>query len=662
VKSNVRSLVTVALGVLIAAPLVAQTPAKTELSVETIFKRPEFGTYIVSPDGKKLASLVPINGRDNVVVLDLEKRTRANITNFDTYDASNITWITNDRLWFRTTEGRDVGGRTRYKGSYAINIDGTAVKNIDSLRGTPTGSELVKVVSRETGDMIMAANLRRRQAADLYLINTLTNKLELLTFDSPANTSRFLLDGANVPRFAWAGEDPKTSLNEELWYRADANAKWQRIQTWQEGGEHWEPVSFEADNKAMIVRSNVGRDKFALYEMNVSDFKLGKLVFEHPLIDLTGTNLLRLGDPNKPLEPSRIVGTVADAANYEVEWLDPELKKLQARIDAALPGKVNTFSPSAALGRRVLVTSRAPDSSPRHFLFDPVAAAMEELPQSRPWLPESVLPTRTFVQYKARDGMEIPSFLTVPKGSSGKKLPLIVNIHGGPYVRGYNILEWNSSQYAMEARFFAMRGYAVLEPEPRGSTGYGRKLFTGGFGKWGEEMQDDITDGVKHLIKEGIVDPNRVCLFGGSYGGYATLQGLIREPDMFKCGLSTVAVTDLELFQETTWSDIPVENASTQKWFAERVGDPKKDQARLAKNSPLRNASKIKAPVLLVMGEADDRVPLVHGQKMRDAMKSAGVPHEFHVYVGEGHGWRKPENIVDFYKRAEAFFAKHLKN
>jgi dipeptidyl aminopeptidase/acylaminoacyl peptidase len=663
VKLSYRTFIGAALGLALVAPLAAQpAPAKSDLSVETIFKRPEYGTYIVSPDGKKLASLVPINGRDNVVVIDLEKRSRTNLTNFDSYDATTITWITNNRLWFRTTEGRDVSGRTRYKGSYAINIDGTAIKNIDSFRGTPTGSELVKVVNRESGDMIMLANLRRREAGDLYLVNTLTNKLELLTFDAPANTVRFLLDDSNAPRFAWAGQDPKNTMTEELWYRADASAKWQKLQSWKEGGEHWEPVSFNPDGKSMIVRSNIGRDKFALYEMSTTDFKLGKLVFEHPLVDLDGANLIRLGDPNKPSEPSRVVGTVADGANYEVEWLDPELANMQKQIDAALPGKVNTFSPSAALGRRVLVTSRAANSSPRHFLFDPVARAMEELPASRPWVPDAVLPDRKFVLYKARDGMEIPSFLTVPKGSAGKKLPLIVNIHGGPYVRGYNILDWNNSQYAMEPRFFAMRGYAVLEPEPRGSQGYGRKLFTSGFGKWGEEMQDDITDGVRHLIKEGIVDPNRVCLYGGSYGGYATLQGLIREPEMFKCGLSTVAVTDLELFQETTWSDIPVETKAMQDWFAERVGDPKKDQARIAKNSPLRNASKIKAPVLLMMGEADDRVPLVHGTKMRDAMKAAGVPHEFHVYVGEGHGWRKPENIVDFYKRAEAFFDKHLKN
>lgn len=662
-KKFMKYLAFAALAFSLCFPTIAQVTGAT-IPIETVFKRPEFVSYVVSPDGKKLASLVPFKGRDNVVVIDLEKRTRSNITNFDTYDAAGINWITNNRLWFRTTEGRDVGGNIRYKGSYAINIDGSEIKNIDSFRGTPTGSRFIKVIDRETGDIIIEANLRRRDAVDLYRINTSTNKLDLLTFDSPADTRRFLVDGNNVARFAWTTEDPKNSLESQLWYRANADSKWQKLQSWKEEGAYWEPVSFGADNASMIVRSNVGRDRFALYEMNVADFKVGKLLFEHPWVDLgtpQGGGMIMLADPNKPSEPERIVGTYADGANLEIEWFDPELKKIQAQLDAALPGKTNTFSATALLGRRVVVTSRAPDAAPRSFLFDPKTKAMEELPQSRPWLNDVALPDRKFMMYVARDGMEIPSYVTTPKGSAGKKLPLIVNIHGGPYVRGYNVMQWNDSQYAMEARFFGLRGYAVLEPEPRGSTGYGRSLFTGGFGKWGDAMQDDITDGVKFLIREGIVDPNRVCLYGGSYGGYATLQGLVREPDMFKCGLATVAVTDLALFQETTWSDIPVQYNSTQKWFAERVGDPKIDKDRMQKNSPLRNANKIKAPVLLIMGEADDRVPLVHGIKMRDAMKAAGVPHEFHIYVGEGHGWRKQENIIDFYTRAEAFFAKNLK-
>jgi dipeptidyl aminopeptidase/acylaminoacyl peptidase len=158
-----------------------------------------------------------------------------------------------------------------------------------------------------------------------------------------------------------------------------------------------------------------------------------------------------------------------------------------------------------------------------------------------------------------------------------------------------------------------------------------------------------------------MVDPDRVCLYGGSYGGYATLQGLIREPAMFRCGLATVAVTDLEILLQATWSDMRVETSAFQDWFRERIGDPRANADRIQANSPLRNAAKIKAPVMLVMGSADDRVPLEHGNRMRDALKAANVPHEYHVYVGEGHGWNKDENRIDFFRRAEAFFAKHLR-
>lgn len=663
----------VAASLLLAAvlPVAAQTvaPAPTAAKpaassakpdIETIFKRSQFGTFIISPDGKKLATLAPLNGRDNLVVLDLEKRNRANITNFDSFDAADFNWITNDRLYFRTVESRDVTGRAKYQGTYAINIDGSGIKNLDSLRGTPAGSRLVRVTDRKTGDMIIQANLRRREAADLYLVNTTTNKMELLTFDSPANTSRFLLDINNVPRIAWADANPKKTLENELWYRADAKAPWEKIQTWEESAAHWSPIRFSADGQSLIVSSNVGRDTRAIYEYDIASRKLGKLLFEYPNLDLDGDNVITLADPNEPSVPAKLVGFSTDFDLPKRTWTDPAIEAVQSQIDKALPGRLNFFAPSVVLGKPVVVTSLDPNTPPQHMLYNPIAKNLEALPSMRPWLEKMELPKRSFVQYAARDGLKIPSYLTLPVGSTGKKVPLIVNIHGGPEVRSYDGISWGRGQYDMEARFFATRGWAVLEPEPRGSLDFGLKHLTSGWGQWGQAMQDDITDGVKHLIEKGIVDPNRVCLFGGSYGGYATLQGLVREPDMFKCGLATVAVTDLTLFQETTWSDIPVQYDSMSKWFAKRVGDVDKDKERLARNSPARNASKIKAEVLLVMGEADVRVPQIHGTKMRDAMKAAGVKHEYHVYVGEGHGWNKEANIFDFYRRAETFFAKHL--
>ena len=174
-------------------------------------------------------------------------------------------------------------------------------------------------------------------------------------------------------------------------------------------------------------------------------------------------------------------------------------------------------------------------------------------------------------------------------------------------------------------------------------------------------MQDDITDGALHLVGEGVVDKDRMCLFGGSYGGYATLQGLVKDPDLWRCGAAYVAVVDLELMQTVTWSDTAKLTDYFDTDFKRRVGDKDADREQFLKTSPAKNADKIKAPVLLAMGGQDQRVPLIHGDTMRDALRKAGKPVEYVVYPEEGHGFNKDENVVDFYTRLEAFFGKHLK-
>ena len=219
---------------------------------------------------------------------------------------------------------------------------------------------------------------------------------------------------------------------------------------------------------------------------------------------------------------------------------------------------------------------------------------------------------RKFVRYPARDGLLIPAWLTIPKGSSGKNLPLVVNIHGGPFVRGHGY------GFDADAQFLASRGYAVLQPEFRGSPGYGQRLFSAGLKQWGLAMQDDISDGVAWLARDGIADKGRVCLMGGSYGGYATLWGLIKEPDAYRCGVASVAVTDIH------------------------------------------QAEKLKAPVLLAFGGSDQRVPIKHGNEFRSALDKHGKTYEWVVYSDEGHGFNKDENSFDFYRRVDAFLKKHL--
>ncbi len=265
---------------------------------------------------------------------------------------------------------------------------------------------------------------------------------------------------------------------------------------------------------------------------------------------------------------------------------------------------------------------------------------------------------RRFVMYKARDGLNIPAWLTVPRGVETKNLPLIVHIHGGPWARSYQGAQWGRWP---DAQFFASRGYAVLEPEPRGSTGFGAKHYQMSFMQWGLSMQDDITDGALHLASSGIVDKSRMCLFGGSYGGYATLQGLVKDPDLWKCGHAYVAVTDIELKQNVTWSDTARYSDYYQTDFKRWIGDISTDRARFDATSPAKNASKIKAAVMLTMGGQDQRVPIIHGTTMRDAMEKAGKPLDYTVYSEEGHGFNAPANVVDFHTRTERFFAKYLK-
>lgn len=211
-----------------------------------------------------------------------------------------------------------------------------------------------------------------------------------------------------------------------------------------------------------------------------------------------------------------------------------------------------------------------------------------------------------------------------------------------------------------DALFLSNRGYAVLEPEPRGSTGFGKTLAAAGTKQWGQATQNDITDGILALVKAGIVDKNRVCLYGGSYGDYATLQGLVREPELIKCGLATVAVSDLELLQTEGESDTNQARWDAEYFYSSRIGDRKTDAAMLAINSPARNADKIKGAVLLVMGAEDRRVPIRHADVMVSAMKRASVKHELVVYPGEEHGFSKDENRADLYMRMEKFFGDHI--
>ena len=622
----------------------------SEIPVETFFRRAEFQQMALSPKGDRLAALAPHKGRDNLVVIDLAKRTRQVITSFEELDVADFQWINNDRLALRVADGRDVTGNVRYRGTYAINWDNTELRDLSTYDGKVVNISFLQRTFDDSPDVIVGMNGRTREFTDVYRLNTRNGRAELLSFDSPGRTTSWRVDWNGVPRVAFRSEE-KTGMT-SVWIRATPDAKWEKISEGAQGDEVIRPVQFDFDNKTMYVASNVGRDKSAIYKYDPVTKKMGELVFEHPLIDVTGG--LIFGRAEK-----KLLGIRYSAEKDSVKWFDPQMDTLQRQLDSTLANKTNVISFGGDDRKHMLIFSHSPTDPGEYIIFDSAKAALEPVAKTRPWIPTGLMAERRFIKYKARDGMEIPAWITIPHGSNGKNLPLVVNIHGGPWVRVYSEIQWGRRP---EAQFLASRGYMVLEPEPRASDGFGLKLLNGGQRQYGLAMQDDITDGVKYMIEQGMADKNRVCLFGASYGGYATLMGLAKEPDMFKCGVATVALVDLETYITITYADYSSGTQGAEDpYFKRWVGDLKTEKQKLNETSPNYVASRIKAPVMLTMGSDDRRVPLVQGQKMRDSIEAANGKVTWKVYTGEGHGFNKDENNFDFYGRVDKFLAENLK-
>lgn len=645
----------VALSLFNSVAVLAQTPAASAatsmpplIPVETFMRRGEFGSMSISPKGDRLAATVPFKGRDNLVVVDLNKKTRNVITSFEKDDVIDFRWINNERLTLRVADGRDALGRVTFRGTYAIDVDGSNLRDLSNLRGLVP---LRTIPGDTAGEIFVTMRERARRTADVYKLNTNTGKSQLLSFDAPGEVSSWVLDWNNVPRVAFTTDVDTTE--QTVWYRDSADGKWTELfkNPPDNAQDSIDPLGFDSDDKTLIVSANVGRDKYAIYKYDPVAKKLGALIFEHALIDIQGG--LIWNRTQKALAGIRY-SAEADAT----KWFDPAMETLQKQLDATLKGATNNMSFNSDTGtNRILINSYSDIDPGRNYLFDGAKKTLEPLPDHRPWInPEHISP-RKYMPYAARDGLNIPAWVTIPKGTTGKNLPLIVHVHGGPNARTYTSNPWG--RYS-ESVFFANRGYVVLEPEPRASTQFGRKHLSAGYKQWGQAMQDDLTDGINYLVKEGIVDKNRVCIYGGSYGGYASLQGIVKDPDLYKCSLPWIAVSDLLMLQTEMTSDSNNSRMNMDIFYNRNIGNRKTERDMLMKVSPVYNAKVIKTPVLLVMGSDDVRVPLKHGTDMKKALDDAGVKNELVVYTAEAHGFNKQENIEDFFKRAEKFFAEHI--
>lgn len=345
----------------------------------------------------------------------------------------------------------------------------------------------------------------------------------------------------------------------------------------------------------------------------------------------------------------RIIAATYEATTPRIHWLDEKFAARQRIIDEALPGMWNTQLEATDDGAKIVVFARSDREPGVYYLFDGARKKIEELAVVRPAIDPQQMAEMKPISYRARDGVLIHGYFTLPVGREAKNLPLLINPHGGPFgVRD----TWG---YSSEVQFLANRGCAVLQINYRGSGGYGEAFERLGYLRWGRAMQDDLTDGVKWAIAEGFADPKRVGIIGASYGGYAAMAGLAFTPELYRVGINYVGVTDLTLIARQRRSP-----ESSKLWTKTRLGDAYEASAELKARSPVFHAQLIRAPVLMAYGRSDPRVTREHGDDMRAALAKHDRDFEFAIETGEGHGFRKEEKSIAFYSRVDAFLKKHL--
>lgn len=601
------------------------------IPVEDFFKNPEKTSFQISPDGKFFSYKAPYENRMNVFVQEIGTESAVQITFETDRDVAGYFWANENRILYL----KDDGGNENFK-LYGVNIDGSESVCFTDFENVRTG--IIDDLRDIPEEVIISMNKRNPQAFDPYRLNIVTGEMEML-YENPGNISGWVTDHEGKLRAAIAVTD---MINQTVLYRETEQDEFKAILT-TSFKEQMAPIFFTFDNKMFYAASNIGRDKAEIVIFDPATAEEKEVLFKHPEVDVEGLNYSR----KRKVITSATFTTDMRGRHF----FDEETKIMYNKVQSQLPDYEVFFVSSNENEDKFLIRTYSDRSLGAYYFYESTSDKLTHLTDVSPWLDETQMAKMKPIKYTSRDGMTIHGYLTLPVGIEAKNLPLVVNPHGGPWARD----NWG---FNPEIQLLANRGYAVLQMNFRGSTGYGREFWEASFKQWGLSMQDDITDGVNWLIEKGIADKDRIAIYGGSYGGYATLAGLTYTPDLYKCGVDYVGVSNLFTFMNT----IPPYWEPYREMLYEMVGDPVKDSLLLAAASPVFHADKITAALFIAQGANDPRVNKDESDQMVEAMKARGVEVEYMVKDNEGHGFRNEENRFDFYNAMEKFLAKHLNN
>ena len=641
----------------VLAPARAQTPAQAPAAapaphdIEDFIRKDKFQTLKISPTGEYFAATVPVERKTMLVILRRSdnKLMASTAIPGDYTQILDFWWVSDERVVFSGAEKIGALERPQPTGElYAINFDGSRGDLLvgQRVRGEGLGTRVQKkkveavaayLVDDLTGDDKNVIIAVRPFSYDPY---TRVERMNVYTGQrigisvAPVRNADFLTDHAGNVRLAM-GED--VDLSTRTYHRKASGGDWVLINDTHVSGVSKTPLGFSADDKLvyLLVEHDKGPNSIDAWDPQTGE---SHEVFRD---DDTDPDPLYLG--------RELVGVEVMDGLPRKEFFDPDSKYalLYRKLERAFPQQNVTVTSITSDGGQALVYAESDRTPGDFYVFDAKTNRAEYVLSRQDW----VDPKRTVkvapVDFASRDGKRIHGYLASPAVKASGKPPLIVFVHGGPFgVRDV----WG---FDRDVQMLAAYGYAVLQVNFRGSGGYGRDFQEAGRRQWGGTMQDDLTDATRWAIAQGIADPDRICIYGASYGAYAALMGAVKEPTLYRCAVGYVGVYDLP----TLHTDGDTQESTSGKNFVDEWIGPRDT---VAKVSPTRLADRIKVPVLLAAGGEDERAPIQHTQMMEKALRAAGVPVEAHYYPTEGHGFYKVENARDYYTSLLAFFHKHL--
>jgi dipeptidyl aminopeptidase/acylaminoacyl peptidase len=612
----------------------AATSAAPLIPLKVLFGNPERTQPRLSPDGQRLAYIAPLDGVLNVWVGPVGSD--AGGGSFEPVTRDTDRGI---RLYFWAEDGRhlvylqDKGGDENWR-LYAVDPATNRIRDLTPFENVQ--ARPLEKNKRFPDELLVELNRRDPRLHDVHRLNLATGDLELVA-ENPGNVASWVADVGMRVRGALSAY-PDGGFG--LLVRKTEEDDWHELLRWgPEDGLNSGPVGFSEDGARMFLKDSREANAARLVRLDLHTEEV-EILAEDPEFDVSGVLV----------HPDTREVQAATVTRARTEWIvfDEAVREDFAAIAKLHPGDFAVASRDRA-DENWLVTFTVDDGPVSYYAYDRGEKQGTHLFDNRPELKEYTLAPMEPVSFETRDGLKIHGYLTVPSAMGRKHLPMILNVHGGPWARDL----WG---YDPEAQWLANRGYACLQVNYRGSTGYGKRFLNAGNREWGAKMHDDLVDAVGWAVENGIADPERVAIYGGSYGGYAALVGATFTPDLFRCAVDFVGPSNLI----TLIRSIPPYWKTLVAVFYERVGNPETEKEFLESRSPLFRVDQIKIPMLIAQGANDPRVKQAESEQIVAAMEEKGIDHEYLLFPDEGHGFAKPENRLKFYAAAERFLAKHL--